>query len=68
MSIKSTSTISRASALELYYQLEAQIKKLRGGKASYLSNKELGDELDILADELADLEDTTNFRNYLVEG
>ena len=67
MGIKSTRTLTRAEAEELYRDVKDQIRALKGkGPKFRMTDSQLGDELDRITDELADLQDRTNFDNYLV--
>lgn len=63
MGIKSTTRLSRTDALEMYYDLRA---KLYGEKCAELTNYELGNKLEELADEWAERNGTVNFDNYIV--
>lgn len=62
MGIKSTTTLTRAQALDLYESLRA---KLYGSNA-VLTDRELGDALDELREEECRREGTTCFDNYRV--
>lgn len=57
MGIKSTTTLSRTTAL-------AMLADLRGEPE--MTNKEIGDQLDVLMDAKAEREGTVCFDNYLV--
>ncbi len=62
MSIKSTTRLTRAEAMALYYELRA---KLYGESSPQMTDRELGDKLDEMAEEWADRRGTTCFDNYL---
>lgn len=61
MGIKSTVRLSRTQALALFYELRA---KLYDEKRVELTNYELGNKLDEMADEWAERNNTTCFDNY----
>lgn len=63
MSIKSTTRLSRTDAMALYYELRA---KLYGERQVEMTNHELGDKLDEMAEEWADRNNTVCFDNYIV--
>lgn len=63
MSSKSTITLTRAEALELYHELRA---KLYGGEFT-LTDEELGNALDALREEECHRAGRPCFDNYLVE-
>jgi hypothetical protein len=62
MSIKSTRTLKRSEALEMYYDLRQKLY----GEEVRLTNYELGNKLDVMADEWAERNGTTCFDNYNV--
>lgn len=63
MGIKSTRTLKRSKALEMYQELHA---RLYGARGDGFSNHELGNILEDMQDVLAELDGTTNFDNYRV--
>lgn len=63
MGIKSTTRLTRSEAVALYHELRA---KLRGERSVEMTDRELGDRLDEMAEEWAEREGTTCFDNYLV--
>ena len=62
MGIKSTTTLHRWQALEMYHDLRQKLY----GEQPNLSNHELGDSLDKMSDEWADRNNTTCFDNFFV--
>jgi hypothetical protein len=63
MGIKSTQTISRSEAIVMYHDLRA---KLYNEANSSLTNHELGNVLDRMAEEWADRNNRACFDNFLV--
>jgi hypothetical protein len=63
MGIKSTVTMKRSDALEMYRELHA---KLYGPNGAHLTNYELSNVLEDMKDTLADRENSTNFDNFRV--
>jgi predicted ATPase len=63
MGIKFTTQLTRAEAIALYYELRA---KLDGEHEVEMTDHELGNKLDELAEEWADRNNTTCFDNYQV--
>lgn len=63
MGIKSTRTLKRSEALEMYRELHS---KLYGATGEGFSNHELGNLLEDMQDLLAERENWTNFDNYNV--
>jgi len=64
MGVKSTTTLTRAEALAL----RESFKERLFGLSQVLTDKELGDELDDLAEQICEREGRTCFDNYLVGG
>ncbi len=62
MGIKSTTTLKRSDALELYRELHSKLY----GHDPALTNHELGNALDRMADEWAERNNTVCFDNYSV--
>lgn len=62
MSIKSTRTMKRSEALEMYMDLRQKLY----GEEVRLTNYELGNKLDAMADEWAERNGTTCFDNFNV--
>ncbi len=62
MSIKSTTTLTRAEALAL----RESFKEKLFGLSQVLTDRELGNELDSLAEQICEREGSTCFDNYLV--
>jgi hypothetical protein len=63
MGIKSTTTLKRSDALEMYRELHS---KLHGSRGDGFTNRELGDLLEDMKDMLAERENSTNFDNFTV--
>jgi hypothetical protein len=63
MGIKSTTRLSRTDALEMYYDLRA---KLYGERQPVLTNYELENALDCMAEEWCDRNGETCFDNFRV--
>lgn len=63
MGIKSTVTLKRSDALEMYRELHS---KLYGARGDGFSNYELANMLENMKDQLADRDNTTNFDNFRV--
>lgn len=71
MGIKSTRTLERSDAIQLYVHMKMDIASERQRaksmtKALSLSDSQLADALDRVAEEIADLRDMTCFDNFLV--
>lgn len=63
MGIKSTTTLTRSEALEMYAELH---DKLAGARGDGFTNHELGNILEEMKDMLAERKNSTNFDNFLV--
>lgn len=63
MGIKSTTTLSRSAALELYHQLCAKLY----GSSYAMTNEQLGSALDQLRETECQIEGRTCFENFLVK-
>lgn len=67
MGIKSTRKVTRETAIDLYADLKAKLKRRKWlGQATAMTDESLGDELDRLAEASADAEGTVCFTNYVV--
>ena len=63
MRIKSTMTLKRSEALEMYRELHS---KLYGARGDGFTNCELANTLEDMKDMLAERENMTNFDNFIV--